>query len=689
MEAPERPRGTGEGAAGAAATPAPEGAATDPSAKKRAPCSSSSSPPPKQARAALPADAPFTAAEVETALGVVRGLARDLALFDAHALRELRKAMEPLVAYQLEKRYGRDALEFKNHEAKAKRRREVTQQQQRRANDRKLIDSRRLRAERLRQLTAMMDVSEDVPAIPDGAVYDGVNLAAGQSAGTSSVPSIQNGVADGAVVGRQITLPWSARIKDSGGSGQGLAVIVDAAEPALAPTPPDTSPTPPLPSASALADAAADSSGAGAAPAPPSLVSKPRSCYVCKCRFYELHHFYDQLCPPCAELNFAKRMQVADLRGKVVLLTGGRVKVGYQILLKVLRAGASVVVTSRFPVDTSERLAREPDFGAWRDRVKVYGVDFRDLVAVEDLCATLNRSLARLDVVINNACQTIRRPPAYYAHLLENELAHSRGESSRFAGLIMSGSVHGLSRRPLMLVREASSSASRALAAGGGEGGDFEGPPPRALSSAEMTQVPLLAEDALVDRRLFPAGVFDVNAQQVDMREQTSWTLKLEQVSTPEVVEVMAVNSIAPLVICGRLKALMARTREADRASGAPDVGRYIVNVSSMEGKMYRKKDPYHAHTNMAKASLNMMTRTSAQDYAKDGIFMTAVDTGWLNIEAPVPKAVKIAQTHFQTPIDEVDGAARVLDPVFSGMAVAPEHRLFGVFLKDFRVTEW
>ena len=204
-----------------------------------------------------------------------------------------------------------------------------------------------------------------------------------------------------------------------------------------------------------------------------------------------------------------------------------------------------------------------------------------------------------------------------------------------------------------------------------------------------MTQLPILADDATHDRALFPTGVFDVNAQQVDLRSTTSWTLKLDQVSTPEAVEVMAVNALAPFIICGRLKGLMIRTREMDKARGAADVGRYIVNVSSMEGKFFRKKDEYHPHNNMAKASLNMMTRTSAQDYAKDGIYMTAVDTGWLNIEAPVPKAVKIAKTNFQTPIDEVDGASRVLDPVFMGLVSPPDKRTFGVFLKDYRLTEW
>jgi NAD(P)-dependent dehydrogenase (short-subunit alcohol dehydrogenase family) len=109
-----------------------------------------------------------------------------------------------------------------------------------------------------------------------------------------------------------------------------------------------------------------------------------------------------------------------------------------------------------------------------------------------------------------------------------------------------------------------------------------------------------------------------------------------------------------------------------------------------MEGKFYRHKTPNHPHTNMAKAALNMMTRTSAAELAeKKRVFMTAVDTGWINDENPRHIAARIAKTHdFQTPIDEVDAAARVLHPVFHGYAPGVEP-LRGVFLKDYVATEW
>jgi NAD(P)-dependent dehydrogenase (short-subunit alcohol dehydrogenase family) len=101
---------------------------------------------------------------------------------------------------------------------------------------------------------------------------------------------------------------------------------------------------------------------------------------------------------------------------------------------------------------------------------------------------------------------------------------------------------------------------------------------------------------------------------------------------------------------------------------------------------------PNHPHTNMAKAALNMLTRTSAEDLAKHHrIFMNAVDTGWINDENPLEKASKIAkQNLFQTPIDEIDAAARILDPIFSGVnAGRAGEKESGKFLKDYRETEW
>ncbi len=170
--------------------------------------------------------------------------------------------------------------------------------------------------------------------------------------------------------------------------------------------------------------------------------AEPQHCYVCKQKYSVIHHFYDQLCPPCAELNFAKRTELADLRGRVALLTGGRVKIGYQAGLKLLRAGAQLIVTTRFPRDSAPRYAREPDFAEWGDRLEIFGLDLRHTPSVEAFCRELLATRSRLDFIINNACQTVRRPPEFYAHMMAGENAALQGMPEHVRRLL--GAYEGL-----------------------------------------------------------------------------------------------------------------------------------------------------------------------------------------------------------------------------------------------------
>src|SRR5258708_4969105 len=167
--------------------------------------------------------------------------------------------------------------------------------------------------------------------------------------------------------------------------------------------------------------------------AEPRGTSESQHCYVCKQHYDVVHFFYDQLCPSCAELNFAKRTELADLRGRVALLTGGRVKIGYQAGLKLLRAGARLIVTTRFPRDSAARYAREDDFAEWSDRLEIFGLDLRHTPSVEAFCREMLTTRDRLDFIINTACQTVRRPPAFYEHMMEAETAslHTLSEAER------------------------------------------------------------------------------------------------------------------------------------------------------------------------------------------------------------------------------------------------------------------
>ena len=179
--------------------------------------------------------------------------------------------------------------------------------------------------------------------------------------------------------------------------------------------------------------------------------------------------------------------------------------------------------------------------------------------------------------------------------------------------------------------------------------------------AAQLSQVPLLPEERQAQKDLFPEGRLDQDLQQVDLRGRNSWRLLMAEVSSVELLEVQLVNAIAPFIINARLKPLMLRTPERDK---------HIVNVSAVEGQFYRKfKTTRHPHTNMAKAALNMMTRTAATDYHADGIHMNSVDTGWVTDEDPAEIAArKVAEHRFHPPLDIVDGAARIVDPIISGI---------------------
>jgi len=351
------------------------------------------------------------------------------------------------------------------------------------------------------------------------------------------------------------------------------------------------------------------------------LLNTPRPCYVCKEIYARLHFFYDRLCPVCAADSYVRRTERIDLTGCQAIVTGGRIKIGHEVALRLLRWGARVLVTSRFPRDTIRRFAAQPDFLEFAERLQVHSLDMRAVTEVEVFAAHVVRTYPRIDVLINNAAQTVRRSPGFFAALAAEEA------------------------RPLPASLDALLVAAQPAAGGG---------------------VPALASDEF--------------GEPLDLRSENSWRLRLSEVGTLELLEVQLINVVAPFLLNARLRPVMAR-RRADEAS-------YIINVSAPEGRFDRDyKSPFHPHTNMAKASLNMMTRTSAEEYAADGIYMTSVDPGWASNENPRPIAEAMRARGFMPPLDLVDAAARVCDPVVRGRRDG--ELLRGVFIKDFREISW
>ncbi len=403
-------------------------------------------------------------------------------------------------------------------------------------------------------------------------------------------------------------------------------------------------------------------------PRPERMLETPRHCYVCKVEFRRVHFFYDAMCCDCGELNYAKRFQSAPLDGKVALITGARVKIGFQASLMLLRAGASVIATTRFPNDAAERYSREADFPKWGHRLQVHGLDLRHAPSVEIFARHIARTHERLDVLINNAAQTVRRPPGFYRHLLEGE-QRRRTQLPGAAQPLLAGHAH--------VLEELHPDKGSGLAPTWRSGDPGLG----IHASAALSLVPYDLEQAGdTAQHLFPKGKLDADLQQVDLRSVNSWRLTLSEVATAEMLEVHLVNAVAPFILCSKLKPLMVKDRTEPG---------HIVNVSAMEGSFSRgTKTDKHPHTNMAKAALNMLTLTSAPDYAKSKIFMNAVDTGWVTDEDPVQHAErKIEELDFQPPLDIVDGAARVVDPVFE--AVRTGRLPYGQFFKDYKPTPW
>ncbi len=359
-------------------------------------------------------------------------------------------------------------------------------------------------------------------------------------------------------------------------------------------------------------------------------LNSPENCYVCNNPYQQLHFFYHRLCPACAEENYAYRQLPVDLRGWQFIITGGRVKIGYATALKCLQSGAKVLLTTRFPALAWEQFSQEPDFQEWRDRLTIYGLDLRNLKAVDTFCQYCFENLAHLDVLINNAAQTIKYPDTYYQPLIQRE-----------------GHLLKAHANPQLLGN----------------------PTPVAAPQAQLMTPQNWQE--------LPLNRF---GQPIDFREKNSWNATLTEIGLEELLEVNLINHISPYVLISALTPLLEKN---------PRPETFIVNVTSSEGQFsYSNKTPHHPHTNMTKAALNMLTRTSAAEYVERNIFMNAVDVGWVSTGANEEKRSRLFDQLRIPPLDSVDGAMRTLHPIVE-IAFKGRKDLFGKLLKNYHEVEW
>ncbi|CAF3998323.1 unnamed protein product [Rotaria sp. Silwood2] len=390
-------------------------------------------------------------------------------------------------------------------------------------------------------------------------------------------------------------------------------------------------------------------------------------CYICKLKYDRLHFFYNQLCPSCAKFNYEKRIQTTNLTNCIALVTGGRIKIGYRIVLKLLRANCFVITTSRFPMDFLNRLNKEQDFEQWKDRINIYGIDFRYSQLVELFTEMLIEKYDRLDFLINNASQTIRQSKESYQHLFHHERLINYSLLPNDQQKILNGNLQFYERLvPFSNPVQQTSSSSYPLCL-----------PYTNDSNNSPIQTSIIVNNTS----------FDVNQQIIDFHSTNSSLSRLGDLSTIEMNEALTINTLAPFILNSKLKVLMA-----DKHPN-PDSTKFIINVSSTESLFSQSnKTDQHSHINATKAALNMMTRTSAIDYQKSNIFMVSVDTDLINDNNSLEKTM--IDQDYQIPLDEEDAAARVLDPIIDTYKQISEEKIdvnipYGCFLKNYHICNW
>lgn len=359
-----------------------------------------------------------------------------------------------------------------------------------------------------------------------------------------------------------------------------------------------------------------------------SQLQLEKNCYACNSKYSLAHSFYNRLCPSCSGVNYKNRFKEIDLTNRNVILTGGRVKIGYATALKFLRANANLTLTTRFPAIALSQLQKEKDYDQWKDNLKVYGLDLRNLKEVKEFINHYSNENEHLDILVNNAAQTIKYTDEYYLPILQSE-------------------------QKLLKVYESSSLLS--------------------MNKTDVISKKMLSDAKEIKIELNRFG------NPIDDRNKNSWNSTLEEISMTEILEVNLINQISPYLLIKELSPLMKKSNFKYK---------FIINVTSSEGQFsYDNKTIFHPHTNMTKAALNMLTRTSAKEYENYNILMSAVDVGWVSTGAKEILRKKQFDEGYIPPLDSVDGASRIMHPIIE--AIENENLIVGKLIKNYKEETW
>lgn len=341
-----------------------------------------------------------------------------------------------------------------------------------------------------------------------------------------------------------------------------------------------------------------------------------KKCLICRERSIETYG----ICSACRIFNDNMRKTGADLSGYTAVVTGARVRIGYAAALRLLRDGASVIGITRFPHIAFEKYKKEPDYDNFKDRLHIIGFDLMQIHLFDELISQIEKcSPDGIDILVNNAAQTVRKKPEYYLRRIETE-------------------------KSLMLEYKGEKNQN-------------------ALVSVTVPSNELLTQCIPV-----------ANSETENFN---SWVARSDDIDPREMLEVQLINVTAPFFLSTRLKPLMLRSS---------NLNKFIINVSSVEGRFNRKRKlSRHIHTNMAKASLNMMTNSMSSDYCNDRIYIYSCDPGWITSQFPSEYENNKNFVPYLTPDD---GACRICYPVYLHINDY-EIKDSGAFYKDYHIIDY